>query len=68
MFNSFGFYSQFRLSYYPHKIEVFKDMLKEVFGEKASYRIYGDFKDLEEIETPDFYIHVVEKAKRFSMR
>lgn len=57
-------FSQFRLSYYPHKLEVFKDMLRETFGDKATYKIYGDFKNLDEIETPNFYIHVVEKQNR----
>lgn len=61
-------FSQFRLSYYPHKLEVFKDMLREAFGEKATYMIYGDFKNLDEIETPNFYIHVVEKSNRMLMR
>ncbi|CAH0561165.1 unnamed protein product [Brassicogethes aeneus] len=57
--------SEFRLSYYPHKLEVFKDNLRKTFGENSTYKIYGDFKSLEEIETPNFYIHVVEKSRTF---
>ena len=57
-------FSEFRLSYYPHRLEVFKNMLVEAFGERSKFDLYGDFKDLEEIENPAFYIHVVEKARR----
>ncbi|XP_055679673.1 glycine N-methyltransferase [Lutzomyia longipalpis] len=55
--------SEFRLSYYPHKLEIFKRMLEEVFGKKAKYNIYGDFKLLTEVQNPGFYIHVVQKAE-----
>nr|CAD7458415.1 unnamed protein product [Timema tahoe] len=55
------FRSQFRLSYYPHQLEVFKDMLRDTFGPRSTHTIYGDFKPLEEIEDPAFYIHVMEK-------
>jgi glycine N-methyltransferase len=55
--------SEFRLSYYPHRLEVFKNMLADAFGERSIFDIYGDFKSLEEIETPAFYIHVVEKVR-----
>lgn len=37
-------------------------MLKETFGVKAAHKIFGDFKSLEEIETPNFYIHLIEKS------
>ncbi|XP_022900931.1 glycine N-methyltransferase [Onthophagus taurus] len=53
--------SEFRLSYYPHRLEVFKAMLLEAFNKKCIHNLFGDFKKLEEIETPNFYIHVVEK-------
>ncbi len=53
--------SEFRLSYYPHKLEVFKKMLQDVFGTSAKHQIYGDFKKLNEIDTPGFYIHLIEK-------
>lgn len=54
-------FSQFRLSYYPHRLAVFKEMLQETFGTKCKHTIYGDFKLLQEVDNPDFYIHVMEK-------
>ncbi|CAH1173470.1 unnamed protein product [Phaedon cochleariae] len=54
--------SEFRLSYYPHRLEVFKSMLRDAFGGASEYKIYGDFKTLEEAPVPDFYIHVVQKS------
>ncbi|XP_030763807.1 glycine N-methyltransferase [Sitophilus oryzae] len=54
--------SEFRLSYYPHRLKVFRQMLEKAFGENSSYRIYGDFKTLDQIESPNFYIHVTEKS------
>lgn len=53
--------SEFRLSYYPHKLSVFKDMLSSIFGDRAKHTIFGDFKELNAIEHPGFYIHVMEK-------
>ena len=55
--------SEFRLSYYPHKLSVFKTILKDIFGQTAKHVIYGDFKELSEVENPAFLIHVVEKNK-----
>ncbi|XP_043594370.1 glycine N-methyltransferase [Bombus pyrosoma] len=55
--------SEFRLSYYPHRLNVFKDMLDEAFHYRAKHTIYGDFKPLEEIKNPGFYIHVMEKPE-----
>ncbi|CAG9864596.1 unnamed protein product [Phyllotreta striolata] len=55
--------SEFRLSYYPHRLKVFKEMLRKSFGENAEFKLYGDFKPLNEIDVPDFYIHVVEKSR-----
>lgn len=53
--------SEFRLSYYPHRLKVFTSMLEKAFGENSRYKIYGDFKSLDEIESPNFYIHAIEK-------
>jgi len=53
--------SEFRLSYYPHRLRVFTHMLQNAFGENSIYRIFGDFKRIEEAESPNFYIHLVEK-------
>ncbi|KAF7269457.1 glycine N-methyltransferase [Rhynchophorus ferrugineus] len=57
--------SEFRLSYYPHRLKVFTEMLEKAFGENSKYRLYGDFKVLEQIESPNFYIHVVEKYSTY---
>ncbi|XP_072383330.1 glycine N-methyltransferase [Diabrotica undecimpunctata] len=54
--------SEFRLSYYPHRLKVFNEMLRKSFGENSDYKIFGDFKRLEEIDVPNFYIHVIEKS------
>jgi len=56
-------YSEFRLSYYPHRLTVFRDMLTETFSHGAKHTIYGDFKPLNQIEDPGFYIHVLEKLR-----
>ena len=54
-------HSQFRLSYYPHKVKDFTDLLQEVFGEKAEQKVFGDFKPIKDVKEPAFYIHVVTK-------
>ena len=67
--NSFGqFYltymsasESFRLSYYPHRLDEFKGLLKEAFGESCNHTVFGDFKQLDEITDPAFFIHLVEK-------
>jgi len=53
--------NRFRLSYYPHRLESFKEMLMTAFEGKCKISVYGDFKPLGEIKNPAFYIHVVEK-------
>lgn len=55
--------SEFRLSYYPHKLSVFEDILKNIFKDPASYEIHGDFKPMDKVTNPAFYIHVVQKSK-----
>ncbi|KAG5874229.1 hypothetical protein JTB14_012842 [Gonioctena quinquepunctata] len=55
--------SEFRLSYYPHRLEIFQKMLKKTFSENSDFGIYGDFKHLDEVDVPDFYIHVIEKSQ-----
>jgi glycine N-methyltransferase len=52
---------QFRLSYYPHRLVDFKALLNGVFGSSAKHLVCGDFKRLEVIPNPAFYIHVIEK-------
>ncbi|KAF5272557.1 hypothetical protein FQR65_LT04896 [Abscondita terminalis] len=55
--------SEFRLSYYPHLLENFTLMLKEAFGNKANFKVYGDFQELKKGDNPNFLIHLVQKAK-----
>ncbi|NP_001153433.1 glycine N-methyltransferase-like [Nasonia vitripennis] len=55
--------SQFRLSYHPHVLNVFSVLLDEAFHGQAKHTIYGDFKPLDEIVDPGFYIHVLEKIE-----
>ena len=57
--------SQFRLSYYPHRLEDFSGLLKSVFGNFAKHSIYGDFKPLgNDQPNPAFYIHVIAKPEK----
>lgn len=54
--------SEFRLSYYPHKLRVFEEILQTIFRGNKLHEIYGDFKPLTGVANPAFYIHVVQKA------
>ncbi|CAH0397396.1 unnamed protein product [Chilo suppressalis] len=56
--------SEFRLCYYPHTLKKFTSMLEEAFDARAKHEIYADFKPLNQVSTPGFYIHVMEKAKQ----
>ncbi|XP_063607648.1 glycine N-methyltransferase-like [Penaeus indicus] len=53
--------SNFRLSYYPHRVARFGEILMEGFGAGAKHQVYGDFKPVGEIEDPAFYIHIISK-------
>lgn len=55
--------SEFRLSYYPHLLEDFTKLMDQSFKEHESHGIYGDFKHLDQIKNPGFYIHVLQKKK-----
>lgn len=57
----------FRLSYYPHRLDEFKGLLKEAFGEACKHTVFGDFKQLDEISDPAFYIHLVEKLPEWTI-
>lgn len=59
----FLFLSEFKLSYYPHQLEVFKKILKEIFGHGSHHEIFGDFKKILANDNPAFYIHIIEKSK-----
>ncbi|EFA04003.1 glycine N-methyltransferase [Tribolium castaneum] len=53
--------TELRLMFHPHMVNDFRNMLKDIFGEKSSFHTLGDFKNLGEVEDPTFYIHIVEK-------
>ncbi|XP_010863980.1 glycine N-methyltransferase isoform X1 [Esox lucius] len=55
--------SKFRLSYYPHRIENFKEILMEAFHRKCEHSVYGDFKTYTtgQSQPPCYFIHVVKK-------
>ncbi|XP_068627916.1 glycine N-methyltransferase [Battus philenor] len=55
--------SEFRLCYYPHKLDRFSKMLDEAFDMKAKHSIYADFKALDQVDNPAYYIHVMQKSQ-----
>ncbi|CAH0668699.1 unnamed protein product [Spodoptera exigua] len=55
--------SEFRLCYFPHKLDKFTEMLDEAFDNRAKHEIYADFKPMSAVPVPSFYIHVLEKAR-----
>ncbi|XP_069743863.1 glycine N-methyltransferase isoform X2 [Narcine bancroftii] len=56
--------STFRLSYYPHQVSTFIELLKTAFRGKYRHTLYGDFKPhhLGQDSAPCYFIHVVEKT------
>ncbi|XP_071963127.1 glycine N-methyltransferase-like [Antedon mediterranea] len=52
---------KFRLSYYPHRLKAFTELLMEAFGNNCKHKVYGDYKPLNEVDNPAYYIHVIEK-------
>ncbi|ALC46391.1 CG6188 [Drosophila busckii] len=55
--------SEFRLSYYPHGLKRFTEILSEIFGAQAKHKLFGDFKDMNVVQNPAFYIHLIEKPR-----
>lgn len=53
--------NEFRLSYYPHRLTIFTEILNQIFPKSSSHTIFGDFKTLKEMPVPAFYIHVMKK-------
>ncbi|CAH1262411.1 glycine N-methyltransferase-like isoform X2 [Branchiostoma lanceolatum] len=54
-------YSKFRLSYQPHRVEAFGKKLTEAFDGNCKHTVYGDFKPIDQVKDPGYYIHVVQK-------
>ena len=54
--------STFTLSYYPHKIAQFVQLLKSVFGDDADHTLMRDYRTVvEEGYVPSYFIHVIKK-------
>uniref|UniRef100_A0A8C1UNJ8 Glycine N-methyltransferase n=1 Tax=Cyprinus carpio TaxID=7962 RepID=A0A8C1UNJ8_CYPCA len=51
--------SKFRLSYYPHRLESFKEILRASFFGKCEHNVYGDFKQYSpgQGDVPCYFIH-----------
>ncbi|EDV94465.1 glycine N-methyltransferase [Drosophila grimshawi] len=56
--------SEFRLSYFPHELKRFTDILREIFGSQSKHKLFGDFKEMNVVENPAFYIHLIEKPTK----
>ncbi|XP_071493911.1 glycine N-methyltransferase-like [Diadema antillarum] len=52
---------KFRLSYYPHRLNAFTELLKEAFTSECKHQVLADFKSVNEVPHPAYYIHCVEK-------
>ncbi|XP_053169389.1 glycine N-methyltransferase [Hemicordylus capensis] len=55
--------SRFRLSYYPHCLEPFTELLKNAFQGPCEHSVLGDFKPYKPGQqySPCYFIHVVKK-------
>ncbi|XP_005996721.1 glycine N-methyltransferase [Latimeria chalumnae] len=55
--------SKFRLSYYPHRLDAFTELLKSTFKGKCEHRVFGDFKPYKRNQeyVPCYFIHVLQK-------
>uniref|UniRef100_A0A1A8CA37 Glycine N-methyltransferase n=1 Tax=Nothobranchius kadleci TaxID=1051664 RepID=A0A1A8CA37_NOTKA len=56
--------SKFRLSYYPHRLESFSQLLMDAFGGKMEHRVYGDFKTYVpgQNQAPCYFIHICKRS------
>ncbi|XP_048338284.1 glycine N-methyltransferase [Sphaerodactylus townsendi] len=57
-------FSQFRLSYYPHCLGPFTELLKNALQGQCEHSVLGDFKPYKPGQeyTPCYFIHVVKKT------
>ncbi|MEQ2189652.1 hypothetical protein GOODEAATRI_027452, partial [Goodea atripinnis] len=55
--------SQFRLSYYPHRLENFTELLTDAFNNNMEHTVYGDFKAYrpDQAQAPCYFIHVCKR-------
>lgn len=56
--------SKFRLSYYPHQLDKFTELLHEAFDGKLQHKVYGDFQNYTpgQAKAPCYFIHVAQKT------
>lgn len=56
--------SKFRLSYYPHCLAAFTELLQAAFGGKCQHSVLGDFKPYKpgQAYIPCYFIHVLRKT------
>ena len=56
--------SKFRLSYYPHCLASFTELLQTAFGGKCQHSVLGDFKPYKmgQAYIPCYFIHVLKKT------
>jgi len=64
-FDKANSHHHFRLSYYPHCIDEFNALLKQVFKAPGyKHTVFGDFVPMAELSsTPAYYIHLIQKLK-----
>ncbi|XP_027457283.1 glycine N-methyltransferase isoform X1 [Callorhinus ursinus] len=56
--------SKFRLSYYPHCLASFTELLRAAFGGKCQHSVLGDFKPYKpgQAYIPCYFIHVLKRT------
>ncbi|EHH62780.1 hypothetical protein EGM_21243 [Macaca fascicularis] len=56
--------SKFRLSYYPHCLASFTELLQAAFGGKCQHSVLGDFKPYKpgQAYVPCYFIHVLKRT------
>lgn len=56
--------SKFRLSYYPHCLASFTELLQAAFGGKCQHSVLGDFKSYKpgQAYVPCYFIHVLKRT------
>ncbi|KAM6183870.1 glycine N-methyltransferase isoform 3-T3 [Erethizon dorsatum] len=57
-------FSKFRLSYFPHRLASFTELLQEAFGGKCQHSVLGDFKPYKpgQAYVPCYFIHVLKRT------
>ncbi|XP_004624192.1 glycine N-methyltransferase [Octodon degus] len=58
-------FSKFRLSYFPHRLAPFTELLEAAFGGKCQHSVLGDFKPYKQGQAyvPCYFIHVLKRTE-----